>query len=356
MKENNNEIENYESIAISKAARIVFWSAVVLFSAVAIWSFTLGSYYTVSPNKSVIQLRFGKIIALNDEGTHWAIPLIDSLVYIPTNIRQLEITNFVEKKDERKKQELLFPAIDGYLISADENILHSKWKIEYKITNPILYYQNSITPQNISRSDHVLYSGNEKLGKRGPQTLLRNIFRATLIEVTATTPIEQCLNSKTDYIQNVKRVLMKKVNSLENSIGVSIENIALEKLYPPVYTKEAFEDVLNASQEQSALQNDALSYKMQTISKANGKANRIIAISKAEKLRRISTIKSESMYFQEILNKYKVNPASIMISLHNNAINAGFKKVKKQFIIKDAKNSELRILLDNNKNKKDEKK
>ena len=97
-------------------------------------------------------LRFGKPVgegqkALLTAGLHWSLPYpIDEVVQIPiTEIQKVSSNNgwyLTTPEAELSGEEMpagasLNPAIDGYVITADRNIIHTRATLSYHIDDPI---------------------------------------------------------------------------------------------------------------------------------------------------------------------------------------------------------------------------
>jgi membrane protease subunit HflK len=128
----------------------------------------LGSgFFTVGPQEKAVILRFGKPVgagpdALRSTGLHWSFPYpIDEVVRIPiTEIQKVsstvgwfQITPEQELSGEEPSAGAsLSPATDGYVFTADRNIIHTRATLYYHIDDPLGYVFNftnaAVTVQN----------------------------------------------------------------------------------------------------------------------------------------------------------------------------------------------------------------
>src|SRR5664279_1258389 len=117
-------------------------------------AFFCSGFFTVGPQEKAVILRFGKPVgegqkALLTSGLHWSLPYpIDEVVRIPiTEIQKVSSNNgwyFTTPESELSGEEMpagasLNPAVDGYVITADRNIIHVRATLSYHIEDPIKY-------------------------------------------------------------------------------------------------------------------------------------------------------------------------------------------------------------------------
>src|SRR5271154_1011761 len=120
-------------------------------------AFFCSGFFTVQPQEKAVILRFGKPVgegqnALLTAGLHWSLPYpIDEVVRIPiTEIQKVTSDNgwyLTTPEAELSGEEMpagpsLNPAVDGYVITADRNIVHSRATLSYHIEDPIKYVFN----------------------------------------------------------------------------------------------------------------------------------------------------------------------------------------------------------------------
>ena len=141
------------SQALTEALRGSF--AIVKFVMLALLVvFIFSGFFTVNEQEKAIILRFGKPVGLGDQmlrgaGLHWAWPYpIDEVQRVPiTEIQRVRSTvgwyGTTDALEAAGTEPLpgpsLNPAIDGYALTADGNIVHSRATLRYRIAEPIQY-------------------------------------------------------------------------------------------------------------------------------------------------------------------------------------------------------------------------
>src|SRR5712664_3910873 len=148
-------VDDAGSRALAEALRSSFVIVKVIMVLLAV--LFLGSgLTTVGPQEKAIILRFGKPVgegedALLGPGFHWAWPPpIDEVVKIPigqvqtvqSTIGWYATTAAREATGaEPPPGTSLNPATDGYLLTADGNIIHARGTLRYRISEPGLRYE-----------------------------------------------------------------------------------------------------------------------------------------------------------------------------------------------------------------------
>ena len=139
------------SQALAEALRSSFAIVKVVMVLMVLVFFGSG-FFQVEPQEKAVILRFGRLSgegtkALLGPGLHWSFPYpIDEVVRIPITEIQKVSSNigwyFTTPEQELSGEELpagpsLNPAVDGYVITADRNILHLRATLYYQIDDPI---------------------------------------------------------------------------------------------------------------------------------------------------------------------------------------------------------------------------
>lgn len=178
--------------SLVKSLQWAFGLLLVVIIGMLVYFFTGGGYFAVEPQRAVIVVKFGKIQETYTTGGHWFLPYpVNQFIRIQTNQQSMDV-NFVaaEMPDGSGSGQSLEPGRDSYLLTGDANIIHTMWTINYQVTNPAKYYETLTMPAKPVDNDRVMpdvveTDANGFTGTRGPQTLVRNLFRQAVIQVTA---------------------------------------------------------------------------------------------------------------------------------------------------------------------------
>lgn len=281
-----------EALASSfKIIRLIMLGLVVLF--------LLSGSFIVQPNQVVILLRFGKTVgtgaeALKGPGWHWAFPApIDEKVRIPTGeSRSVTSTtgwHATTPELEAARQEplpkgFLSPEADGYVITADGNIMHVRARIKYRIQDPISFYFRFADPEALLTN------------------LVNEAIHYAASHITADDAIYKEKARYRDIV--VARVREK---AAEIGLGIVLEPSDVETK-PPIDVRPAFEEVISAEQERSRLISDARGYREETLRRAEGEAQALINEALSRSNRWVQTAHSLAESFLKLLPEYEKDP------------------------------------------------
>ena len=347
---NTNNSTAYESgmKALSKSLQMAFviLLLVILFMLVRFISF--GGYFAVKAQEAVIVLQFGKYKDVYTRDWHWFLPYpVNRFIHIKTSPEYMTV-------DFSSRAAQLMPGApippleigrDGYMLSGDGNILHSNWKIGYRVSDPGKFYANVLSSGDVSAEDENITEGDVKLGLRGPRTMLKNLFRRAVIQVSASYNVGDIYDTKRSvYADAVKSLFIRLVNEAE--LGIAVDDVVLNSITPPVKTAAAFNEVASAMNQKAALKNQAEEYSMTVLNEAAKARSAIIADAEAYRISIVSGIKSESIYFESIAKEYFANPHTVLMTLYNNTLSEVLSAQDGKYIIgTSAKNKEVRLKL-----------
>src|SRR5437870_5957745 len=143
-------LEDAASRALGEALRSSFFYLRIVMAGL-VFVFFFSGWRQIASQETAIRLQFGKPVgegekALLKPGLHFAWPYpIDEVVKIPvTQIQSVSSTIgwYAINPDGTESYEggSLNPAIDGYALTADGNIIHARAVLRYRIHNPIRYH------------------------------------------------------------------------------------------------------------------------------------------------------------------------------------------------------------------------
>jgi membrane protease subunit HflK len=309
----------------------------------------LGSgFFTVGPQEKAIKLRLGRPVgegeqALLGAGLHWSLPYpIDEVIKVPiTEIQRVESTVgwFAQTPEQRAlNQELptgnsLNPAIDGYVLTADGNIIHTRAILSYRIQDPI-------------RSVFGFAGDtNQMFSLAGVSNAVQNALDNALIFAASRFKVDDVL---TRDIAGFKDAVRRHATELleQREAGVVIEQCDVESR-PPRQLRDAFTGVLQAEVARVRALDDARSYENQVLSKGGADAAARINSAESERTRQVSAIAAEAARFVELLPKYQANPELFTLQRLTEVLGRTLASVEKNVLPSrvNGKPVELRLLL-----------
>ena len=283
------------SQALSEALRSSF-AIVKLVMVVLVVAFLFSGFFKVDPQQQAIILRFGKPVgqgaqALLGPGLHWSFPYpIDESVKISiTSIQRVDSTvgwfATTPEMEEPPPGPSLNPAVDGYVLTADGNIIHTRARLTYRINDPIRYIFDFLNASN------------------SIQSALDN----ALLYAAAHFNVDDIL---TRDVTGFKEAVQRRTTELveKQNLGVIVEGCQVQSR-PPRQLKTAFENVLKAEVKRNQVLSEAHSFENQVLSKASADAESRINLAEVARVRLVNDVSSRASLFGELLPQYRSNSA-----------------------------------------------
>ena len=293
------EMQDAGSQALSEALRSSF-AIVKIVMALMVLVFFSSGFFTVGPQEKAVILRFGKPVgegqkALLNAGLHWSLPYpIDEVVKIPITQQQIVQSTvgwyFTTPEQELSGEELpasgsLNPAIDGYVLTADRNIIHTRATLRYHIDDPISYVFNFTN---------------------AAQTIT-NLLNNALLFTAANFNVDDILLKRQNEFKEAVRSRMIDLAD-KAQLGIVVEQCDVESK-PPRQLQQVFSQVTEAGLNREKALLDAHSYENQKTNAAGAQAVSIIYQAQSERSNYVASITAEAGAFTNILAQTRGNPA-----------------------------------------------
>jgi len=285
------------SQALEEALRSSFF-IVKLAMVVMVLVFLGSGFFTVGPQEKAVILRFGRPVgegqkALLSAGLHWSFPYpIDEVVKIPITESQIISSTvgwyFTTPEQELSGEELppgagLNPAIDGYLITADKNIIHSRATIHYHIVDPL----------------HYVFDFTNAAG--AVQDALNNALVSTAAR----------FNVDAIYPDNAafQDAVLQRFSDLadQENLGISLE-LGDVRSIPPRQLTAVFAAVTTARENRSKLLDDARSYQNKVLSESTAQSVTITNLAATDRDNYVKSLKADAKRFTDLLPEYEKYP------------------------------------------------
>ena len=298
----------------------------------------LSGIFIVQQNEAAVILRFGSIAGTKADrvlkpGMHFSLPYpIDEVIRIPVELaRTIEVDDFWYAMTEEEKiagavknpPQSLRPGIDGYAITGDMNVLHTKWNVSYLIKDPVDY--------TFSYEDL--------------ETIIKNVLCNAVVCVSGGMFIDDIMRHKREEFRTSVASLFAQFCATAG-IGIEIQAVDLVQIGAPPQVTGAFNAVLEAEQEKNQKINSARAYADKVISDAKGKAGAVISRAQGYKTRYTEIIAAEKDYFLSILSHYEADPVSVTNSLYLSVIKKVLEQADHVFTLREkAPGREIRIMM-----------
>jgi modulator of FtsH protease HflK len=292
------EAQDAASQAMSEALRSSF-AIVKIVMVLLVALFFFRGFFTVQPQEKAVILRFGKPVGegqkiLLGPGLHWSFPYpIDEVVRIPISEIQKVTSNngwyFTTPEQELSGEELpagpsLNPAIDGYVITADRNIIHTKATLYYQVDKPIQYIFDFTSASNA----------------------IQNALDNALLYTAARFNVDAILYND---VEGFREAVEQRVSELadQENLGITINHCDVQSI-PPRQLQDIFDQVTEARENRNKVLDDAHSYENQSTNNAEAQASSIIQEAISARSNYVASVQSDASAFSALLTNYEVNP------------------------------------------------
>ncbi|MGA3284816.1 MAG: protease modulator HflK [Verrucomicrobiota bacterium] len=340
--------EDAGSQALAEALRSSF-AIVKVAMLLMVLAFFSSGFFTVGPAEKAVILRFGKPVgedpkALLGAGLHWSFPYpIDEVVKIPIAEIQKVTSNVgwyaTTPEQELSGEELavgssLNPAVDGYAITADRNIVHVRVTLYYRIEDPIR------AVFGFSSGTNLTYS------LTGVSNAVQNVLNNALLYSAAHFGVDDIL---TRDVAGFRDAVLERVGDMidQEQLGIVVDNCEVQSI-PPRQLQAVFTQVTTAREERNKLLNDAHSYENQVSLRAGAQAASITNAAAADRARYVDSITAEAKRFNELLPRYESNPSLFVQQTLVQMIGPVLTNVQDKIFLPqraDGQSRELRLML-----------
>jgi membrane protease subunit HflK len=335
--------EDAGSQALSEALRSSF-GLVKLVMIGLVLVFLVSNFFIVGPQERAIILRLGKPVGEGREvllgpGLHVAFPYpFDVVKRIPiTELQKVVSTTgwyWTTPEMEQAGQEpppmpSLDPNREGYVLTADANILHLRAELTYLITDPVRF---------------VLDFTNAPVA-------LRSTLDNALVSTAGRLPVDLILTNNTAVNEALTREVTKLIQARQ--LGVSVDRCDV-RVKAPLFLKEAFDRVLTAQVSSSTALGEARRFQNQATNQAAGTAFTLVNLAESQRRRLVELTEGEASRFKELLPQYQANPDLLMQQRFSEVISRVISNAQERVFLAsrpDGQPRELRLLLNRDPNR-----
>ena len=342
------ETQDAGSQALAEALRSSFVIVKIAMVALVVIIFAAG-FFTVWPQEIAVILRFGKPQGegqkmLLGAGLHWSLPYpIDEVVRIPiTEIQQVRSTagwfpttpEMELAGTEPPAGPSLNPAVDGYVVTADRNIIHTRATVWYHIDDPRIAIFNFASGTN------------HQFNLAGISNAVQNAANNALVLTAARFNVDDILTRDIAGFQDAVRQHVSELAEREH-LGVAIDQVQVQSVAPR-QLKDVFAMVTTARQNRDKLINDALSEENRILSQAGAQAASITNAAESARTRFVTAVVSDAGAFIKLLPRYESNPNLFAQLELSKAMSQVLTNVQDKIFLPqraDGKPRELRLML-----------
>ena len=247
------------SQSLADALKISF-RALAIVMLLLIFYFVVSGVFSVEPGKVALILRFGKIRGKGPErvrkpGLQFALPYpIDEKIILPgpQKTQEIAVNSFWYKLSEEDRQKLIqggSPEIAdvlghqlvGYNITGDQNLIHTKWNVQFTVVDPEKYFR-------CFGREGVPAEKTDEVPQLVRQTITQ-LIENRVIRHSVTLKVYDALRDKTtEFAKSVRIGLQAELDEIGS--GVNLIGVNLIEQVPPRQVRAAFDAVAQANQDQ----------------------------------------------------------------------------------------------------------
>jgi len=296
----------------------LLWIALVILVVAVIFTST----YTVQAESQGIVLRFGKYVKTVDPGLRFKFPLgIDrvSIVQVKRQLKQEfgfgtpNATNPSQFSSESEQERSM--------VTGDLNAATVEWIIQYRIREPQLFLFNV----------------------RDPGNTLRDISESVMRTVVGDRTVDEVI---TVGRQEIEAEALTQLQALVNKyeLGLSIDQVQLKNVNPPLKVQPSFNEVNQAQQEREKLINIANGDYNKVIPRASGEAEQKIQAAEGYAMKRVNEAEGDVSRFNAVLAEYLKAPEVTKQRIYIETMREIIPKLGKKIIIDEDASQILPLL------------
>ena len=205
-------------------------------------AYAFSGTFSVGSNEVALRLRFGDYVGgpgerVLERGTYLAAPFpIEQVIKVDTRPMTLSLDRefwyetgvrdqgMTRDQIRTSRARPLDPLKDGSIVTGDVNIVHARWTVTYRVTDPVAYVTNV---------------GDEPLG----ESLVRCAMQQGIVQAVAQQPADELLKGVVNR-EAATAVAQRRLDDM--ATGLTIDQLSLDKVSAPVSVIASFDAVTTA--------------------------------------------------------------------------------------------------------------
>ena len=234
--------------------------------------FLISGVQSIKEGERGISVRLGKQVRTNlDPGIQWSFPYpIGEIVRVNEGAIEMSVAKeFMpsipgDQSDEAamtldigrfSSSVKLNPAKDGSNLTADFNIAHTQWSVDYRRSNHALYVSNIIPTQE--------------------REIMKAAVQRAVVHVIATVNIDDLLKNSSESLSGrVRGLAQATLDELES--GISIDRVVLTRKNAAMSLSRKFSSVQTAAQTAGKAREDAMLLRDQMLNEVAGRGSSVL--------------------------------------------------------------------------------
>ncbi|PWQ99042.1 FtsH protease activity modulator HflK [Leucothrix pacifica] len=290
-------------------------NVVIGIAAVAFLGWLTTGFYTVDSAERGVELRFGKYQRTTMPGLRWKLP------YPIETLEKVDVDRSRTAKDARSVT---------HMLTKDENIISIAVNVQYNIKNPEDYLFNVELPD---------FEPDQRIAT------VYNVMRSAVREVVGRETMDSIIGADREKIApEILQIMQRVLDDYES--GVDVIKVNVTKAEAPDEVKDAFDDAIQAREDQNRYKNQAETYAKKVVPVARGKAARTIESATAYRSRLTSKAQGEASRFEQLATAYAKAPEVTRERLYLETMEEVLQRSSKVLIDSDSGNNMMYLPLD----------
>lgn len=284
-----------------------------------------GSFYTVQVEEAGVVMRFGKHIKTVEPGLHFKVPFgIDQVERVPVRRQQKQEFGFGTRGNSNPNQWNLEPGgmdLEKNMVTGDLNSALVEWVIQYRITDP----------------ENYLFK------VRNADLTLRDASESVMRQVVGDRTVDEVITIGRQEIESECNQKLKELVDLYE-LGITIDQVQLKNVDPPLPVQASFNEVNQAQQEKEKSINVANGEYNREVPKARGVAERTISEAEGYATQRINEAEGDAAKFIALFSEYEKAPDVTRRRLYLETMEIVMPSLEKRVIIDEGASHVLPFL------------
>jgi membrane protease subunit HflK len=288
-------------------------SPMAMLTGIVILTGVMMSFYTIPAESEGIVLRFGKYIEKVPSGLHAKLPFgIDSIIEVPTQRQQKLEFGFATPGYTNPDQIGNEPTLEKSMVTGDLNSALVEWIVQYRITDPEKYL----------------------FDVRAPGQTLRDLSEAVMRDVVGDRTVDEIITIGRQEIEETALVRIREL-AKRYQLGVSINQVQLKNVNPPVPVQSSFNEVNRAQQDRENAINLANGEYNKAVPRTRGEADQKIRAAEGYRFKRINEAEGDVTAFNQVLEQYLKAPDISRVRIYLETLGDVLPQARQQIIVDD---------------------
>ena len=275
-------VERFKQALPGGGPRGVLILGAFILAGIGLWT----AYYTVPSDSVAVVQRFGKYLNEVQPGLHFKLPLgVDVATIVPVKRQLKQEFGFTTPGAADPYQSPSDGKRETEMVTGDLNAALVEWVVQYRIADPVKYL----------------------FEVREPGATLRYVSESVMREVVGDRTVDEVITIGRQEIESEALTKMQTL-STKYAMGISIDQVQLKNINPPLPVQESFNEVNQAQQEKEKLINEARRDYNKVIPLAEGEQDQRIREADGYRLKRINEAEGDVARFNALLAEYRKAP------------------------------------------------